>query len=184
MFRKASIILVLFTACSLFQQEEQAVVSVADTDKGKEGLESAELSGRKQLIFKPPYLEAQKANKKSDGLSNWNANGNNLVGSIKDNSFLKFNKIDLNGLKSIDFTAYFGENYNYEGILEIRIGSKTGQLIGTTKLNYFSKNKGELKVSNIKITPTNEVTDFFLVFKNGADTQQFICNANAIQLNY
>ena len=40
MFRKASIILVLFTACSIFQQEEQAVVSVVDTDKGKEAIAS------------------------------------------------------------------------------------------------------------------------------------------------
>ena len=40
MYRKASIILVLFTACSLFQQDEQAVVSVADTDKGKEAIAS------------------------------------------------------------------------------------------------------------------------------------------------
>ena len=36
MYKKISVILLLFTACSLFQQEEQAVVSVADTDKGKE----------------------------------------------------------------------------------------------------------------------------------------------------
>ncbi|MBJ2173484.1 ThuA domain-containing protein [Aureibaculum sp. A20] len=160
------------------------ILTASYTDKGKEGLESAELTGRKQLIFKPPYLRAQKANKKSEGLNNWKAKGYSLVGSIKDKSFLKFNKIDLNGLKSIDFTAYFGENYNYKGILEIRIGSKTGKIIGTTKLDYFNKDKGELKVSNIKITPTNEVTDLFLVFKNEADTKQFICNANAMQLNY
>ena len=38
MYKKASVILVLFTACSLFQQEEQSVVSVADTDKGKEAI--------------------------------------------------------------------------------------------------------------------------------------------------
>jgi len=38
MYKKASLILVLFTACSLFQQEEQSVVSVADTDKGKEAI--------------------------------------------------------------------------------------------------------------------------------------------------
>ena len=40
MYRKVSIILILFTACSLFQQEEQAVVSVADTDKGKAAIAS------------------------------------------------------------------------------------------------------------------------------------------------
>ena len=38
MYKKASVILILFTACSLFQQEEQSVVSVADTDKGKEAI--------------------------------------------------------------------------------------------------------------------------------------------------
>ena len=36
MYKKISVILLLFTACSIFQQEEQAVVSVADTDRGKE----------------------------------------------------------------------------------------------------------------------------------------------------
>ena len=48
MYKKISVILLLFTACSLFQQEEQAVVSVADTDKGKEatalGVELVDLS--------------------------------------------------------------------------------------------------------------------------------------------
>ena len=38
MYKKASVILILLTACSLFQQEEQSVVSVADTDKGKEAI--------------------------------------------------------------------------------------------------------------------------------------------------
>jgi len=38
MYKKASVILILFTACSLFQQEEKAIVSVTDTDKGKEAI--------------------------------------------------------------------------------------------------------------------------------------------------
>ena len=38
MFKKASVILIFLTACSFFQQEEQSVVSVADTDKGKEAI--------------------------------------------------------------------------------------------------------------------------------------------------
>ena len=40
MYKKISVILVLFTACSLFQQEDTAVVSVADTDKGKAAIAS------------------------------------------------------------------------------------------------------------------------------------------------
>jgi len=38
MYRKASIILVLFSACSLLQHEEKSVVSIADTDKGREAM--------------------------------------------------------------------------------------------------------------------------------------------------
>jgi hypothetical protein len=38
MYKKASVILILLTACSLFQQEEKAIVSVTDTDKGKEAI--------------------------------------------------------------------------------------------------------------------------------------------------
>ncbi len=51
MYRKASIILALFTACSLFQQEEQAIVSVADTDKGKEAIAlGVELTDKREEI--------------------------------------------------------------------------------------------------------------------------------------
>ena len=38
MYKKASVILVFLTACSFFQQEEKSVVSIADTDKGKEAI--------------------------------------------------------------------------------------------------------------------------------------------------
>ena len=51
MYKKTSIILVLLTACSLFQQEEKSVVSVADTDKGKEAISlGVELSDEREAI--------------------------------------------------------------------------------------------------------------------------------------
>ncbi len=51
MYKKTSIILVLLTACSLFQQEEKPVVSVADTDKGKEAISlGVELSDEREEI--------------------------------------------------------------------------------------------------------------------------------------
>ena len=51
MYKKASIILALFTACSLFQQEEQAIVSVAETDKGKEAIAlGVELTDKREEI--------------------------------------------------------------------------------------------------------------------------------------
>ena len=51
MYKKSSIILILLTACSLFQQEEKSVVSVADTDKGKEAISlGVELSDEREEI--------------------------------------------------------------------------------------------------------------------------------------
>ena len=38
MYKKSLLIFVFLTACSFFQQDEQSVVSVADTDKGKEAV--------------------------------------------------------------------------------------------------------------------------------------------------
>ena len=70
MYKKISVILVLFTACSLFQQEEQAVVSVADTDKGKAAIASGvQLTDEREeisdedaplvLVQSGQYLQAQ-----------------------------------------------------------------------------------------------------------------------------
>ena len=38
MYKKALVVFIFLTACSFFRQDEQAVVSVADTDKGKEAI--------------------------------------------------------------------------------------------------------------------------------------------------
>ncbi|MCL4144759.1 UNVERIFIED_CONTAM: hypothetical protein GTU68_014177 [Idotea baltica] len=160
------------------------ILTASYTDKGKEGLEGAELIGRNQVVFKSPFLEARHANGKSGGLKTWKAKGNQVVGGIKNDAFLRYNKLDLNGLKSIDFTAYFDKNYDYKGSIEIRTGSRTGNVIGQAKLNYSSKTENKLKDYTIKIAPTNEITNVFLVFKNADNKEQFICNAYAIQLNY
>ena len=51
MYKKSSIILILLTACSFIQQEEKPVVSVADTDKGKEAIAlGVELSDDREEI--------------------------------------------------------------------------------------------------------------------------------------
>ena len=51
MYKKASVILILLTACSLFQQEEKAIVSVTDTDKGKEAIAlGVELTDKQEEI--------------------------------------------------------------------------------------------------------------------------------------
>ena len=51
MYKKSSIILILLTACSFIQQDEKSVVSVTDTDKGKEAIAlGVELSDEREEI--------------------------------------------------------------------------------------------------------------------------------------
>jgi len=153
-------------------------------DKGNAGQKDSELSAREQVIFKAPKIEAEKADEKSAGLNNWKAGGATLVGSIVHNSYLKFNKVTLNGLKSIEFSAFFTSNYNYKGSVEIREGAATGKVIGKADLSYFNEKKGKMNYYKIKVRPTVNEGLLYLVFKNKKDKEKYIANANWILLNY
>ena len=51
MYKKITFFLLFFSFCSLFQNEERGVVSVVDTDKGKEAIAlGQELSEKKEEI--------------------------------------------------------------------------------------------------------------------------------------
>ena len=51
MRKKVALFILFFSFCSLFQNEEQAVVSVVDTDKGKEAIAAGiEINEEKEEI--------------------------------------------------------------------------------------------------------------------------------------
>jgi cytochrome c len=160
------------------------VLMASYLDGGNNGQPESLLSAREQIIFKAPKIEAESASKKSSGLGNWGAEGENLVGSIVHNSYLKFDSVPLQGLESIKFAAFFAAKYPYEGDVEIREGSPTGNLIGKTHLKYYNEDKGSMKYYKIPVKPKTDKADLFLVFKNEKDKEQYIANANWILLNY
>ena len=65
MRKKVALFILFFSFCSLFQNEEQAVVSVVDTDKGKEAIAAGvEINQNKKGVFvslsdieKPNFVE-------------------------------------------------------------------------------------------------------------------------------
>ena len=160
------------------------VLMASYLDGGNNGQPESLLSAREQIIFKAPKIEAESAIEKSSGLGSWSAEGENLVGSIVHNSYLKFDSLPLKGLESIKFAAFFAGNYPYEGDVEIREGSPNGNLIGKTHLKYYNENKGSMKYYKIPIKPKTDKAHLFLVFKNQKDEKQYITNANWILLNY
>ena len=160
------------------------VLMASYLDNGNDDQEESKLSARAQIIFKAEKIEAETAIEKSAGLGNWSAEGETLVGSIMHNSYLKFDKLNLKGLESIKFSAFYAAKYAYEGDIEIREGSPTGALIGKTNLEYYNKNKGALKYYQIPVKPTSKESNLYLVFKNEKNKEQYITNANWILLNY
>jgi len=165
-------------------KEGMYVLMASYLDNGNETLPESRLSAREQIIFKAPKIEAEDAIEKSNGLGNWSAEEQNLVGSIVHDSYLKFDILPLKGLESIKFAVFFAGNYAYEGDVEIREGSPNGNLIGKTHLKYFDKNKGLMKYYKISVKPTTDKAPLFLVFKNEKDKEQYIANANWLLLNY
>ncbi len=166
------------------QKEGIYVLMASYLDNGNEGQPGSTLSAQEQVVFKAPKIEAENATEKSAGLGNWSVDGENLVGSIVHNSYLKFDTLPLKALESIKFSVFFGGEYPYEGDVEIREGSPNGTLIGKTHLKYYSQDKGLMKYYKIPVKPTTDKNALFLVFKNEKDKDQYIANANWILLNY
>jgi len=159
------------------------VLMASYLDKGNAGQENSALAVRKKIIFESYKIEAEDANGKSKG--GIRAMGSNsYMGMITHNSYLRFDNIELDNLKSITFAAMYNENYQYNGLIEIREDSATGKIIGQANLGYFDKSKKGKKYYSIPIEPTKEKSSLYLVFKNPEDEKQLIAKANWILLNY
>lgn len=153
-------------------------------DEGNPNVESSTLSASEQLIFIAPKIEAEDADEKSEGLGVWKNMGATLVGSIAHNSYLKFDNIGFNNLHSLQLAAAYNANYPYAGKVEVREGAIDGKIIGTAELGYSHPDKGSMKYYDIPLDATIDKGPLYLVFKNPADKDQYVLNANWILLNY
>ncbi|WP_431121032.1 ThuA domain-containing protein [Flagellimonas flava] len=160
------------------------VLMASYLDQGNEKVPNSELATSSQVIFTTSKLEAEAADELSDDVGEWEAGGAELVGSIKHDSFIGFENINLSGLKSISFSAFYISGYNYKGVLEIREDSPEGTVIGSTALGYYHESDEGFKSYEIPVRPTAQQSTLYLVFKNPVDEKQFIANANWIILNY
>jgi len=159
------------------------VLMASYLDKGNDGQDNSALGVRKKIVFDSYKIEAEDADGKSKG--GIRAMGSNsYMGMITHNSYLRFDNIESENLKSITFAAMYNENYQYNGIIEIRKDSAEGKIIGKAQLGYFNKSKKGKKYYTIPIEPTKEKSSLYLVFKNPDNEKQLIAKANWILLNY
>ncbi|SHI43445.1 cytochrome c [Arenibacter nanhaiticus] len=164
--------------------EGKYVVMASYLDKGATDLEDSKLQGRAQVIFKYPKYEAEMADEKSEGLSFWDAMGDNMVGDIKNNSFLKFNNVSLAGLKGVRLSMFFGPDTQYYGKIEVREGNAAGKVMGTQVIDHYDKKEGRKKEISIPVNPSSEIGTICLVFVNEKDKDQVIANLDWMALQY
>jgi len=165
---------------------QQGVYVLAATykDSGTKGLENAEISTTAEYVFNSPRMNAQQGNRINRGAGNWEAEGLDLVGSLKNGSYLMFEELPLASLSSIDLNVFYIANYNYGGSVEFREGSPTGPLLGSTTLGYFHQTKSTRKTHKINIDTTLEQGALYVVFTNKKDKDQFIANAHELILHF
>jgi len=160
------------------------VLMASYLDKGNPQVEGSQLAAQEQFIFKPAIFQAVNATERSRGTKIWKRKNMKLVGNIKHNAFLKFANNNLANLKNVQLTAFFKKHVPYQGKIEVRAGSPTGSIIGTTTVDNFNKEKNMRKIYDIQIQSTTQKRDLFIVFKNEADAKQQIINAVKIVLKY
>lgn len=151
-------------------------------DKGSDGQADSSIPVREQVVFKTLKIEVENANQLGGGLrGDWKVNGDLLIGSVIHDTFLRFDDIQLKNLESIKLATFYRSDYSYNGRVEIREGSITGNIIGTAKLGRSKqKSKDVKKYYNISVNPKTDKGPLFFVFKNDKDKKQFIAGLDWI----
>lgn len=160
------------------------ILMASYVDKGNPSISKSNLSISDQLIFRTPRLEAENADEKSKDLSLIESQGEKALGYIVDDTYMMYEDVRFDGLKEIQIGALFDSGYKYWGVVEFRIGSKSGQLVGAIDIELYNVKRDRKKSYSVSIDPVVGNQDLFVVFRNEKNKEQFIMNADYIFLKY
>lgn len=135
-----------------------------------------------QFVFRSQKIEAEDANEIKEDINTWSTNNARVVGGLVHNAFLRFDNLNLKNLSQLKFTAFYGGDYDYKGILEIRQGALDGPVIGTQVLGHYGPQT--TKYYQIPVRSTQDTATLYLVFKNPEDELQYIGHADWISFAY
>ncbi len=139
-----------------------AVKMVEDTRNGTwESFKITEASAPAATFYR---IEAEDYDAMSGIKTEVSTESGDNVGWINDGDWLRFDDIDLTGAQSVDFRIAC--NFT-GGVIEVRIGSTTGTLLGSTSVTYTGGNQEWVTLS-ASINNVSGVQDVYLVFKGGS----------------
>ncbi len=135
-------------------------------DQGYKQIES--LQNRVVKVLRSPKVPAVMYDEIENAYaSTYGANRGIPMLRVQGDALLRFNNIDLTGVRSIDFH----HSPNLNGALECRVGSKTGKLIGQMTLS--NNTDGDKWITkNIRLTENKEKSDLYFIFKKDKTTNQ------------
>ncbi|MGX9919151.1 ThuA domain-containing protein [Streptomyces sp. NPDC002248] len=138
------------------------VIDAEYTDNGGGG--QAKLTGHAQVQLQPRHRQAEHFNT-SSGIKTYDkaqANGGRTVGDIDDGDWIAFTPYNLTGSKKLTARVASG---GAGGYLEVRTGSPTGTLLGSTAVpktgSWETFQNVDVKLSQVP----RKTTSLYLVFK-------------------
>jgi cytochrome c len=141
------------------KKEGAYIIQASYTDKGGKVIGS--ITNSKSVAIKTPILSAQ-AYDKTENTQKFSVApvGDLLIANH--NSFAEYEKIDLTGISKISISAFSQAGQSVGGSIEIRLGSATGLLIGSTTISA-----GNMLPKEVTLPKAFAKTeDIFFVFKN------------------
>ena len=157
------------------------VLNVSYRDQGNG--EAAPLSTSEQFRFASSKLQFAQADESHEENTIWQALGADVVGNIKHGSYLVFHNVDFDNLESATFRGLYNDGYAYDGSVELWRDGKDGDLLGA-KRNVHQVSKQSFEDIKIPIKSSTGIGKLYVYFKNEADPERFIANAESLVLNY
>jgi len=141
----------------------------AYTDKGANGVPP--IRNEQTFVLRAPTFSAASATIE-DGINKFRFNETDMVIGSRDGAYIGFENIDLTGVGAMNFVASAPANYGFSGgIVEVRIDSPTGPVIGTSApIKPTQAQQAGVQV-RAAIQPTEGFHDLYLIYRNsGSDS--------------
>ena len=141
------------------KKEGAYILQASYTDKG--GKIIGPITSSKSVAIKKPIIKAASFDN-SENTQKFSVEpiGEMVIGN--DKSYIQYDNIDLRGINKVIISAFTQKGQTAGGIIEMRIGSQTGQLLGEVEIPEANMTPKEITIKNPILKPEN----LFFIFKN------------------
>lgn len=131
-------------------------------DLGRDNL--PKLAGSTKILLRNRHMQAEAADqiKGTQRLSSDKAEGKTFMGGIEHDGYLKFNRIPLDRISSMDFSV---TSAGAGGVIEIRRDSVDGPILGSAEV-AVNGSWDAFHTINASLEASSGNTDLYIVFKN------------------